>query len=466
MPGSGTLSITPKTVTLFARKTYDGTTSLAGAVTIVTGVGSETLTYSNASASDTNVATANKSISTITIADGSGLASNYLLPALVSATAPVTITPKTVSLSAKKTYDGSASLAGAVTIVTGVGNETLTYSNAVASDTNVDTTNKSISTITLADGSGLASNYQLPTLSSATAPLTITPKTVTLSATKSYDGTSSLAGSVTIVTGVGSETLTYTNALASGTNVDTANNAISTITLADGTGLASNYQLPSLSYSTAPVTIIMTQTSLGNLANRVSSSVVSGILSASKSTSLSGTGDISPATSSPAITTVAAESSSDTTTGATESSLATSALATESTATSTSSTANDETAANTDRNAESNAAATRAQMVAGTMRPGLPGAMPRSALNVGIGALGALAHVIENSFATTSLAELVSSPDQLSLSSGTPVFGRQRYNPASKKTKRSDAPPDPVAFGTLGTLGYLTVYFFAMYNKK
>jgi hypothetical protein len=92
--------------------------------------------------------------------------------------------------------------------------------------------------------------------------------------------------------------------------------------------------------------------------------------------------------------------------------------------------------------------------------------MPGSAFN-----FGAPAQVIDNTFATSSLAsnslaELVSSPDQLSLSSGTPVFGRQRYNAASKKTKRSDAPPDPVAFGTLGTLGYLTVYLCAMYNKK
>jgi len=87
--------------------------------------------------------------------------------------------------------------------------------------------------------------------------------------------------------------------------------------------------------------------------------------------------------------------------------------------------------------------------------------MPGSTFNV-----GAPAQIMDNTFATSSLAELVSSPDQLSLSSGTPVFGRQRYSAASKKTKRSDAPPDPVAFGTLGTLGYLTVYLFAMFNRN
>ena len=488
------VTIIPKTVTLSATKIYDGTTSLAGAVTIMTGVGSETLTYSNAVASDTNVATANKSISTIMLADGSGLASNYQLPTLSSATAPLNITPKTVTLSATKIYDGTASLAGAVTIVTGVGSETLTYSNAVASDANVATANKSISTIMLADGSGLASNYELPTLSSATAPLTITPKTVTLSATKIYDGTSSLAGAVTIVTGVGGETLTYTNALASNTNVDTANNSISTITLADGTGLASNYELPTLSSATAPVTIITDQTSLYSLANIVSSSVVSSIQSASTSTTISGTGNSSSPTSSPVITSEAGESSSTisnpvttsetgenssaisssattsetgenssaTTTVAGESSSATTTVAGESSSAASSSAAtNAETAANTGSKEGSNAAATRAQMDAGSMRPGLASAMPGSAFN-----FGTIAQITENTFATSSLAEFVSSPDQLSLSNGTPVFGKQRFNAASKKTRRSDAPPDPVAFGTLGTLGYLTVYLFAMFNKN
>ena len=551
LPVTGTLNITPKTVTLLASKIYDGSTSLADTVTIMTGVGNETLTYSNAVASDANVATTNKSINTITLADGSGLASNYQLPTLNSATAPVTISPKTITLSANKSYDGSTSLAGAVTIVTGVGSETLTYTTALASDSNVATANKSISSITLADGSGLASNYQLPTLSSATAPVIITPKTVTLSAKKIYDGSTSLAGAVTIVTGVGGETLTYSNALASDTNIDTANNSISTITLADGTGLASNYQLPSLSYSTAPVTIITSQTSL---TNKASSSVFSSILqtsspttttgtstatptgtaesslitesgtasttgttessaattsgtaessaattsgtaessaattsgtaessAATASASASGTAESSAATtsgtteSSAATASGTAESSAATTSGTTESSAATASGAAESSAATSSSTSNAKTSANTGSKSGLNAAATRAQMAAGSMRPGLPGAIPglpgaipglSGAMAESAANSGALTQVVENTFATSNIVEVVSSPDQLSLSSGTPVSGRRRYNAASKKGRRSDAPPDPVAFGTLGTLGYLTVYLFAMYNKK
>ncbi len=474
LPGTGTMSITRAALSITANntsKTYGQALTFTGIEFSSNGLQKgETLSSvslsSSGTAANANVGSGSYDIVASAVAGGNGFKlGNY---DITYNPGTLTINPKTVTLSATKIYDGTTSLAGAVTIVTGVGSETLTYSNAVASDANVATANKSISTITLADGSGLASNYQLPTPSSVTAPVTIIPKTVTLSATKSYDGTASLVGAVTIVTGVGGETLTYTNALASDTNVDTANNSISMITLADGTGLASNYQLPSLSYSTAPVTIISNQTSLLSLANRLSSSVVSSIPPASISTTITGTGDISSiittseGENSPTTATGAEESSATTTTGATESNPAATTVAGESSsATSSSSTTNAETSANTESKAGSNAAATRAQMDAGSMRAGFPGTMPGSTFNV-----GAPAQIMDNTFATSSLAELVSSPDQLSLSSGTPVFGRQRYSAASKKTKRSDAPPDPVAFGTLGTLGYLTVYLFAMFNRN
>ena len=88
------------------------------------------------------------------------------------------ITPKTVSLSAGKVYDGTVDLSGQVTLATRVGAETLSYTGAQASDAHVATVGKYISAITLANGSGggLASNYQLPALTSANAanaPVTI-----------------------------------------------------------------------------------------------------------------------------------------------------------------------------------------------------------------------------------------------------------------------------------------------------
>jgi autotransporter-associated beta strand protein len=256
------VTINAKTVTLSAEKTYDSNTSLTNYVTMATGVGTQTLTYTGAAANDANVATADKYISAITLANGTngGVATNYQLPTLDRANAPVTINAKTVTLSAEKTYDGSTSLTNYVTVATGIGSQTLTYTGAAANDANVATADKYINAITLANGSngGVATNYQLPILNRANAPVTINAKTVTLSAEKTYDGGTSLTGKVTITTGVGSETLTYTGATVNNANVATANKFINAITLANGSngGLAANYQLPGLTAAAAGINTV------------------------------------------------------------------------------------------------------------------------------------------------------------------------------------------------------------------
>ncbi|WP_426113163.1 filamentous hemagglutinin N-terminal domain-containing protein, partial [Massilia sp. PWRC2] len=211
--GVHSADISRATVTLAAGKVYDGSTALAGAVSIGTGVVGETLAYSGALASDANVATAGKSISAITLADATGLASNYQLPALDAAHAALTITAKTVALAASKTYDGSSSLTAAVNITTGVAGELLAYSGAVASDANVAVAGKTISAITLLDSAtARASNYALPAL--AAAPVTINPKTVALAASKTYDGSTSLGGAVSIDSGIIGQALLYSGAVA------------------------------------------------------------------------------------------------------------------------------------------------------------------------------------------------------------------------------------------------------------
>ena len=162
---------------------------MTGYVSITTGVGGETLTYNGATSNDAHVATADKYLNAITLgnaSDGSGgLASNYQLPTLNVANAPISITPKTVSLAVSlKVYDASTDMTGYVSITTGVGGETLTYNGATSNDAHVATADKYLNAITLgnaSDGSGgLASNYQLPTLNVANAPISITPKTVSL----------------------------------------------------------------------------------------------------------------------------------------------------------------------------------------------------------------------------------------------------------------------------------------------
>ena len=178
----------------------------------------------------------------------------------------IVIDAKTVGLSASRIYDGSENLIGSdVTITTGVGGETLTHSGTTSSSKDVAVSNKYIDAITLmdaVDGSGgMVSNYQLPTLNALNAPVTINTKTVGLSAERIYDGSVDLLGSdVTITTGVGSETLTHTGTVSNSKDVAVSNKYISAITLTDAVdtsgGLASNYNLPALDSTGAPVTII------------------------------------------------------------------------------------------------------------------------------------------------------------------------------------------------------------------
>ena len=116
--------------------------------------------------------------------------------------------------------------------------------------------NKFINAIVLGDGTeeDLSGNYQLPTLNAINAPVTINPKTVGLSASRIYDGSLYLTGSdVTITTGVGSETLTYSGATVSSRNVVDAAKFIDAITLGDASdgsgGLHNNYTLPVLNFA-------------------------------------------------------------------------------------------------------------------------------------------------------------------------------------------------------------------------
>ena len=245
-------------------KTYSGNTTAAGtaAVTGSTLFSGDTLSGGSFAFTDPNAGSGNKTVtvSGITVNDGNGGA-NYTVSYASNTTS--TINAKAVTLSATKTYDGSTTLgAGTVTLATGIGGEALTYSGATANSKNVaDNATNYITAITLADGAGgLASNYILPTLNQANATVTINTRTVTLSASKTYNGNSTLgAGTVTVGTGVDAETLSYSGATVSNAHVATAGKYIDAITLGDASdgsgGLASNYALPALNLANAPATI-------------------------------------------------------------------------------------------------------------------------------------------------------------------------------------------------------------------
>ena len=262
------LSSSDKVFDATTNATVNGTAVLQSPISAGSGSDSDGIPYSgdgialSGTATGTfdsaNVGSRSVSFGGLSLTGSGSKADNYSLTA--HATASQSISERAVFLSATKVYDGDNTLTGAeVTLTTNTG-ETLNYSGATSSDANVATTNKFISSITLENNGGaLASNYSLPTLNFANAPVTISSKSVQLSASKTYDGNNDLTGNVTLSTGVGSETLSYSGATASSRNVTDANKFISAITILDATdgsgGLNTNYNLPSLDAANAPVTI-------------------------------------------------------------------------------------------------------------------------------------------------------------------------------------------------------------------
>ena len=270
--GSDSFAITPYVLNLSGTRQYDaGTDASASAFgsngTINTGVGGQTLVVTGlGSVNGTNVgnytqASAAFNTGTLALNDGSGHASNYVL----GSNGTFAITPYVLDLSGSRAYDGttsaSASLFGNGTL-TGVNGETLTLSGTgTVSSANANTNpytgtgslsgsqGFNLSTLTLGNGSGTASNY---TLIGGTDSLTINKAVVNLSGTRQYDaGTdanaSAFGNNGVVNTGVGSETLTLTGT-GSVTGADVgnyggANFNAGSLTLGDNSGLASNYTL-------------------------------------------------------------------------------------------------------------------------------------------------------------------------------------------------------------------------------
>ena len=240
------------------RAVHDGSTSLTGAVTIGGLIDNQTLSYTNATASNANVATPNKYISLINLTDGTngGVAGNYVLPTLNSTNAPVTINAKAISLSGSKTYDATSSFAASTfgttgTVSTGVGveNLVLTGTGSVANaNVSAGTQALTLGTLALTNGTGLASNY---TLDGATSTGVVTAKTVMLSGSKNFDATVSFAASAfgttgTVSTGVNNETLVLTgigSVASANASAGTQTLSLGTLVFADSTGRARNYVL-------------------------------------------------------------------------------------------------------------------------------------------------------------------------------------------------------------------------------
>lgn len=185
---------------------------------------------------------------------------------LSTAGSSFSVSRTTATLSATKTYSGDTSLTGSQLAITGVtvngAAETLGYTGTASLfDPNVATTNNYVAGtgLTLTDGTtGLASNYVLPAYShSANNSATVNRATATVTASKTYNGDTSLASGQVSITGVTvggvAQVLDFTGtATLSNSHVATSNKYVNTSSMAlvDGsTGLASNYDLPASAYS-------------------------------------------------------------------------------------------------------------------------------------------------------------------------------------------------------------------------
>ena len=251
-----TANITQAPVTLIGSRAYNALMSFNGSVfgAISTGILSETLTVTgvgSVTSKDVTGSPQSLTIGGLTLANGSGLASNYQIAA--SGNTGI-VTKATVALAGSRAYNGLLTLNSSDfgTISTGVGTETLmlTGAGSVGSkDVSVSAQNLTTGTLALADGTGggLANNYQIAASGNTGI---VTKATVALSGSRAYNGLLTFNGSDfgTFSTGILSETLTVTGAGSVGSkdvSVSAQSLTTGTLALANGTGggLANNYQI-------------------------------------------------------------------------------------------------------------------------------------------------------------------------------------------------------------------------------
>jgi hypothetical protein len=249
------VTVTPLAITVAGtanNKTYDGTTaatlSSLGSAGVIAG---DSVTFANTSATfnSKDVATA----STVTIAGitDAGLdAGNYVIDN-TTATTSANITPRPITVTAtgiNKVYDGGVT-AGVTLASTGVlSGDSLTFADTSATFANKNAANGVTVSVAGITESGIGSgNYTVN--GTAMTSANITPAIVNLSGTRDYDGlldaNANIFGTSGTVAGVGGETLVLSgsSALVSKNAGTQGLSSLGSLTLGNGTGVASNYQL-------------------------------------------------------------------------------------------------------------------------------------------------------------------------------------------------------------------------------
>ena len=251
--GTHQLTVTQRVVNATGTRLYDATSNANSSdLSLGNLVGSETLVLSGAGTlADKNVAS-NKivGVGTLSLADGSnnGLAANYTLS---SGTHLLTINQKPVNITGTRAYDATAiTLPTDLSIGGLVGGESisLTGQGSIANKNVGNGKTITLNTLTLNNGANpthLASNY---TFTGGTHTFDVTKRTLTFSGTKVYDGNMRVVSSseLTTITNLnGGETLTFSGSgSVASANVQSGQSiANGTLSINDGTGLASNYNL-------------------------------------------------------------------------------------------------------------------------------------------------------------------------------------------------------------------------------
>ncbi|MFS2037011.1 YDG domain-containing protein [Polaromonas sp. CT11-55] len=274
-------------------KTYDGTTGATGAVVVTAGTvfAGDSATGGSFVFTDKNAGTGNKTVTTagVTVGDGVNNA-NYNVSYANNTTSTINQANLTVSSSnVTKTYDGNTTAAGSATVTGGTlfSGDSLTGGSFAFTNKNAGNGNKTVTTAGVTVGDGVNNgNYNVTYADNTTS--TINPFAVSVSGTRSYDGTANLAaGVLNLGPLVGGETLGLAGTATMADKNVGANKALTVagLSLVDGTGLASNYTFTGgtqqASITQASLTVgssNVTKTYDGNLSAAGTATVTAGTL--------------------------------------------------------------------------------------------------------------------------------------------------------------------------------------------
>ncbi len=228
-------------------KTYDGGLSALGAAMVTGGTlfSGDSLSGGTFAFTDKNVGSG-KTVTTSGVTVGDGVNnSNYNVSYANNTTSTINPANLTVSTSSvSKTYDGGLSALGAAMVTGGTlfSGDSLSGGTFAFTDKNVGS-GKTVTTSGVTVGDGVNnSNYNVSYANNTTS--TISPYSVSLTGSRVYDGTISVAApALTIGPLVGSETLTLSGAgTVANKDVGTAKTVtLGTLILVSGTGQATNY---------------------------------------------------------------------------------------------------------------------------------------------------------------------------------------------------------------------------------